>query len=708
MPMMKKFYSLFLLSLITLTGIAQDVKVNIVKFSDVATSEWQILDFNKKYIFGSENYHRKDTISLALEEQKQYYFYVSINNIKKPENTLYEISFGGETYTVNVAMGEGDHYIPFTTENIASDSKIVGGTNANINDFPWQVYIESTKDGYIYSCGGTIIAPNWILTAAHCVQDQDDVDFLPSEMFVYYGSTRRTGGPSMSVQNIIRHANYNNYTLANDIALLELINPISGGVARPISMITAEEAAMGYTDPGVMTTVTGWGLTIPGDNNSDPEILQKVNLPIVPMTVARSIWTHGIPAGVIMAGYHNEGKDACSGDSGGPMVVNVDGEYRLAGIVSFGHVDYDCDTYGGYTEVSKFENWIRSNTGITKWTPEIVNGVSQLCVGSTSTSVYTINGMPGVSDFEWNIHPLSAASIESTNLADSTVAFITWTEGFTGDTYVKVRCTLNGTKGDWAYFPVRISPITTITQHSIDSTILCANGNFILNVTAQGDNLSYTWYQNGKRVGTNKSFNKTNANESHTGIFTCQVSGACGSATTGNMYVEVKPSTKIEYITSDTTATFGDNISLTAKVQGTELKYQWFKNNEAINGATSPKLNFTKLNANDIGNYHLLAQGTCGVVVSKPLYLYVNNEKTDDSPSFNMWPTITSGIVNIAVNGNDTYNYKIFNSIGKLLMEQTGVQYQCSVDLTNYPRGIYIIQVYNDNFRKTQKVIKDR
>ena len=73
-----------------------------------------------------------------------------------------------------------------------------------------------------------------------------------------------------------------------------------------------------------------------------------------------------------------------------------------------------------------------------------------------------------------------------------------------------------------------------------------------------------------------------------------------------------------------------------------------------------------------------------------------------------MWPTITSGIVNIAVNGNDTYYYKIFNSIGKLLLEQTGVQYQCSVDLTNYPRGIYIIQVYNDNFRKTQKVIKDR
>ena len=64
----------------------------------------------------------------------------------------------------------------------------------------------------------------------------------------------------------------------------------------------------------------------------------------------------------LMAGYQNGNKDACNGDSGGPLVVPVFGEYKVAGIVSWGSTQ--CSTYGAYTRVSDFLQWIRSKTGL--------------------------------------------------------------------------------------------------------------------------------------------------------------------------------------------------------------------------------------------------------------------------------------------------------------------------------------------------------
>ena len=116
-------------------------------------------------------------------------------------------------------------------------------------------------------------------------------------------------------------------------------------------LITADDVAAGAIVPGVMSWVTGWGLT-----SVSPDVLplhfRKFSFQLFPMHRPQQSGA-SIPATDLMAGYLNGNKDACNGDSGGPLVVPVSGEYRLAGIVSWGSPS--CNTYGAYTRVSDFE-----------------------------------------------------------------------------------------------------------------------------------------------------------------------------------------------------------------------------------------------------------------------------------------------------------------------------------------------------------------
>ena len=111
-----------------------------------------------------------------------------------------------------------------------------------------------------------------------------------------------------------------------------------------------------------------------------------------------------------MAGYRNGNKDACSGDSGGPLVVPVDGEYKLAGLVSWG--SSKCNTYGAYTRVSDFESWINSNTGIEiSYVPPVPTGDSIVCQG-VATSSYSVGAIAGATAYEWQLLPSGAGTIQ--------------------------------------------------------------------------------------------------------------------------------------------------------------------------------------------------------------------------------------------------------------------------------------------------------
>ncbi|KAA6184480.1 serine protease [Thiohalocapsa marina] len=238
------------------------------------------------------------------------------------------------------------------------NQRIVGGQDASIEDYPWQVALMS---GNFQFCGGSILSERWVLTAAHCENS--------SLTHIRAGVTNKTDsatGQDIAVLRQIPHPNYGQLNeLDSDMMLLELAAPIdlSGSKAMPVPIMTQELAGAGLQDPGVSAKISGWGALSEGGSSSD--ILQEATVPVVSNAEAAEEYGAGsITPNMIAAGYPGiGGTDTCQGDSGGPMVVedpdptNLKG-YRLAGVTSFGIGCARPDFVGIYARVSQFENWV--------------------------------------------------------------------------------------------------------------------------------------------------------------------------------------------------------------------------------------------------------------------------------------------------------------------------------------------------------------
>jgi hypothetical protein len=242
--------------------------------------------------------------------------------------------------------------------------KIVGGTNASIAEFPWQISMQ-TRSGFHF-CGGSILDENFILTASHCVDGQS-----ASSMRIAAGITRvstsGSAGQLRDVAQIIMFPGYVTPEQGKDVALLKLSQPLnlSDPNVTPIDIVTAADAVAGVTNPGVNATVTGWGTLSSGGNS--PDVLQKVTVPIISNSDANSAYSPEgitITADQLAAGLLGiGGKDSCQGDSGGPLVVQTSAGPKLAGVVSWGFGCADPRFPGMYARVSSFEQFITSRGG---------------------------------------------------------------------------------------------------------------------------------------------------------------------------------------------------------------------------------------------------------------------------------------------------------------------------------------------------------
>ena len=236
--------------------------------------------------------------------------------------------------------------------------RIVGGDNAEIRDYPWQVSLQlQPQYGGDHFCGGTIINAEWILTAAHCLE-WDDVEFQPQYMRVRAGFTGLSSneGSYYNVVEFIMHPDYVGSSYENDIALLRLTSPIdlTNPLTKAVKIVTQSDASQGLTDPGVIGKVSGWG-TLYSDGPA-PDTLQAVEIPIVDPSNSNYNPSQ-ITADMLMAG--EAGLDACQGDSGGPFVVpDGFGGYKIAGVVSWGAGCGVPGYPGVYSRVSYFEDWI--------------------------------------------------------------------------------------------------------------------------------------------------------------------------------------------------------------------------------------------------------------------------------------------------------------------------------------------------------------
>jgi hypothetical protein len=507
-------------------------------------------------------------------------------------------------------------------------------------------------------------------------------------------------GKTYAVDSVIVNEGFDNQTLLNDIALLRLKDTINFVNARPIKIVTSDDVLVGAIVPGVMSWVTGWGYTHVNPNVL-PSSLQKVQLPIVSTEQASTVWS-SIPSTDLMAGYLNGNKDACNGDSGGPLVVPVLGEYKLAGIVSWGSTN--CNTYGAYTRVSDLETWIRTKTGIARGvTPPAPTGISLVCQG-TESSQYSIQPVPGATVYEWKLFPLSAGVISG----NGPNASVLWNISYTGTFTLALRATINNIVSDWSRLDGSVVLNTALIKQSGDTTI-CAGQPVTLRVTAAGYNLNYKWFRNGQAVqtGTTSSLSIPASTVDNSGDYKCQITGSCGVVVSNILKLTVYPLTSITHVSPGVEVPFGNDVTLQVTADGHDLVYQWQKDGNEISNSNSSQLLLPNVNATDIGIYRTTVAGTCGTRISDTIYVYVKKANFTAEPEVFLWPTITNNEFTVALSNDSFYNVQIYNTTGKKIRELTKCRYQTIINISTLAKGVYIVEVFNGDLRKSIKIIKE-
>jgi secreted trypsin-like serine protease len=255
-------------------------------------------------------------------------------------------------------------------------AKIIGGKIADSNAWPWMTaLIYSDTDNLVF-CGGSLIASNWVLTAAHCMFDEYPTGsghYIPTaissfDVLINRPQLSAMSGERLHVAKVVIHPGFDHDYLTNDVALLQLSTPSS---VTPIETLPDFSS---LDESGQSAIALGWGTTSTAKNPSlasFPDNLHQVTLPIISNELCRSKLT-GIENSMLCAGLPTGGVDTCYGDSGGPLVVfdNERGIWQQAGITSFG--ESRCAArgfYGVYTRLDMFKAFISSTVCSAEQTP---------------------------------------------------------------------------------------------------------------------------------------------------------------------------------------------------------------------------------------------------------------------------------------------------------------------------------------------------
>ncbi|XP_030383279.1 trypsin eta-like [Scaptodrosophila lebanonensis] len=254
---------------------------------------------------------------------------------------------------------------PHLERSILSSARIINGSKADRSKTKHQISLRRRDSDFPFGsghiCGGSLIMPNIVLSAAHCFVDPEigDGTFLPKSDFIVTMGTQDRFRRSkrtlvFDLADIIFPLDKFNLSTHKDDLVLIFLNASVPENHKTVQPINLSETPV---RPSTICQVTGWGLT--EENETSIELL-VVDVPLISDKDCRmqSIYGDFLVDGMMCAGYLEEGqRDACNGDSGGPLVCNK----QLAGIVSWGLKCAVPKTPGVYTNVSYYKDWILDN-----------------------------------------------------------------------------------------------------------------------------------------------------------------------------------------------------------------------------------------------------------------------------------------------------------------------------------------------------------
>ncbi|XP_062907307.1 coagulation factor X-like [Mobula hypostoma] len=248
---------------------------------------------------------------------------------------------------VNVTDAE-----PNGASGVTPNVRIVGGQDCPLGQCPWQILLVDETDTMF--CGATILNERLLVTAAHCLNHTKAITAVAGEFDINLdeGTEQR-----QEVTMVIAHPRFEKYTFDNDIAILILKNPLQFNQnVVPICIPHknfAEQVLMNQPD----AFVSGWGRL--QDHGVTSAKLQLLRVPYVDRLKCIESSRFPVSQNMFCAGYSDESKDSCRGDSGGPHVTKHKNTWFLTGIVSWGEGCAQKGKYGIYTKVSKYIKWIK-------------------------------------------------------------------------------------------------------------------------------------------------------------------------------------------------------------------------------------------------------------------------------------------------------------------------------------------------------------
>nr|XP_054956442.1 brain-specific serine protease 4 [Pan paniscus] len=238
-------------------------------------------------------------------------------------------------------------------------NRVVGGEDSTDSEWPWIVSIQ--KNG-THHCAGSLLTSRWVITAAHCFKDNLN---KPSLFSVLLGAWQ-LGNPGSRSQKVgvawvQPHPVYSWKEGARaDIALVRLERSIQ--FSERVLPICLPDASI-HLPPNTHCWISGWGSIQDGVPLPHPQTLQKLKVPIIDSEVCSHLYWRGAGQGpitedMLCAGYLEGERDACLGDSGGPLMCQVDGAWLLAGIISWGEGCAERNRPGVYISLSAHRSWV--------------------------------------------------------------------------------------------------------------------------------------------------------------------------------------------------------------------------------------------------------------------------------------------------------------------------------------------------------------
>ncbi|KAJ2539309.1 Transmembrane protease serine 11F, partial [Coemansia sp. RSA 1933] len=277
------------------------------------------------------------------------------------------------------ALAGGRTKVPRTPFNNIQ-KRIIGGTAVSTNEYPFAVHLTTTFGTEQFLCGGTLIDNSYVVTAAHCLMNEDTNETAEAgQVSVCYGSNKLSSQRCTTARTLTLHPDFSLQSLVNDIAIIE-ISALSFS-----SSVSSVPIYTGKLPENTELVTMGWGMTNSSDTNSLSNVLLSTDIKIGSPELcaqAESSYSSADGAEVCTSNNLTPGKDSCQGDSGSPTIITSGGTNYLVALTSSG-VNMDdpgsseCAATDGlafYTHIYYFMDFITSTTSLSS--SDLTSGTS--------------------------------------------------------------------------------------------------------------------------------------------------------------------------------------------------------------------------------------------------------------------------------------------------------------------------------------------